>query len=727
MDRIIGLTLHSAALWFFLLSNVAAQSTIHTARQSAIGTAITVQGVVLNGEELGPIRYVQDSTGGIGVYPGNGSVPAFSGANPGDIIRVSGTLTSYRGLLEINPVTAYEAISEGNALPVPKSITLAELGPGNEGELIKISCVQWTSETTFAGGEILVSDEEGTTSTVYFRGGHPLIGQPVPAPAMDIIGISSRFDTPQILPRSQNDFTPAACINYIGGLISTDIGTHTLTFSFLTSNTGMGGVRYQLAGDTYREQMDTVEGEQHQVMIPGLEPATIYSCQPFLDREGHRSFGPASWWITESESSGMIEAYFNYPSDSTYSSGLYPNGNSGKQMESRLKNLIDNATSSIDFCAYNINQDWIVTALNDAVYRGVRVRYIGNDGTSNTSLGQSLEFPVLLVNPYELMHNKFIVVDAGETDKALVWTGSVNFTIDQMEVDPNDCLIVQDQSLARVYQEEFEEMWGGSGSQPTASNSKSSRSKSDNTPHLISIRGMPVESYFSPSDQTNKAIIKALKTSDKSLAFGVLSFTRDDIADVVIAKYQEGKTVRGIIENIDDQGGEFERIRQAGVPVISFPAQPIFHHKMGIVDYDQPDSDPLVLTGSHNWTTAAENDNDENLLILHSAGLANIYRQAFEAIYSPSVSFREDLPLSIALGAIFPNPVGQILHVQTQPGFTGHWLQIFNSQGQLITAFQQPGGFVELDLPVGDWLPGWYVLRLEVDGQMYSQRLIKSP
>ena len=210
MDRIIGLTLHSAALWFFLLSNVAAQSTIHTARQSAIGTAITVQGVVLNGEELGPIRYVQDSTGGIGVYPGNGSVPAFSGANPGDIIRVSGTLTSYRGLLEINPVTAYEAISEGNALPVPKSITLAELGPGNEGELIKISCVQWTSETTFAGGEILVSDEEGTTSTVYFRGGHPLIGQPVPAPAMDIIGISSRFDTPQILPRSQNDFTPAA-------------------------------------------------------------------------------------------------------------------------------------------------------------------------------------------------------------------------------------------------------------------------------------------------------------------------------------------------------------------------------------------------------------------------------------------------------------------------------------------------------------------------------------
>ena len=50
---------------------------------------------------------------------------------------------------------------------------------------------------------------------------------------------------------------------------------------------------------------------------------------------------------------------------------------------------------------------------------------------------------------------------------------------------------------------------------------------------------------------------------------------------------------------------------------------------MLIVDPSAPNSDPLVLTGSHNWSASADTKNDENTLIIHDATLANIYYQSF--------------------------------------------------------------------------------------------------
>jgi phosphatidylserine/phosphatidylglycerophosphate/cardiolipin synthase-like enzyme len=48
-----------------------------------------------------------------------------------------------------------------------------------------------------------------------------------------------------------------------------------------------------------------------------------------------------------------------------------------------------------------------------------------------------------------------------------------------------------------------------------------------------------------------------------------------------------------------------------------------------IADPSDPCSDPLVLTGSHNWSNAANTINDENTLIIHDDTVANLYYQAF--------------------------------------------------------------------------------------------------
>ncbi len=41
-----------------------------------------------------------------------------------------------------------------------------------------------------------------------------------------------------------------------------------------------------------------------------------------------------------------------------------------------------------------------------------------------------------------------------------------------------------------------------------------------------------------------------------------------------------------------------------------------------------------VLTGSHNWSNAAEQDNDENTLIINDVYIANKYMQEFKKRYN---------------------------------------------------------------------------------------------
>jgi len=57
----------------------------------------------------------------------------------------------------------------------------------------------------------------------------------------------------------------------------------------------------------------------------------------------------------------------------------------------------------------------------------------------------------------------------------------------------------------------------------------------------------------------------------------------------------------------------------------------ILHHKYMLIDADSVESNPIVITGSQNWTSSAEEVNDENTLIIHDAGIAQQHLQEFIA------------------------------------------------------------------------------------------------
>ena len=62
----------------------------------------------------------------------------------------------------------------------------------------------------------------------------------------------------------------------------------------------------------------------------------------------------------------------------------------------------------------------------------------------------------------------------------------------------------------------------------------------------------------------------------------------------------------------------------------------IMHHKFFVVDAGS-DNDPIVWTGSHNWSTNANTRNDENTLVVHDAEVADWYYRAYYRLTHPVI------------------------------------------------------------------------------------------
>ena len=102
----------SVFILMIITLNGFSQANIAAARAMPVGSTVTIRGVVTNGAELGVIRYIQDATAGIAAYSFSMSdVARF------DSVVVTGVIKNYNQLLELDPVTSFEVISQ-KPLPV---------------------------------------------------------------------------------------------------------------------------------------------------------------------------------------------------------------------------------------------------------------------------------------------------------------------------------------------------------------------------------------------------------------------------------------------------------------------------------------------------------------------------------------------------------------------------------------------------------------------------------
>ncbi|MFH1320030.1 MAG: phospholipase D-like domain-containing protein [Bacteroidota bacterium] len=654
-----------------------AQTDIADARTFSLGSPVTVTGIVTNGSELGVIRYMEDGTAGIACYPGTGSV-SFNPSR-GDSITVTGTLVDYNNLLEMNPITAVTVLSSGNTLPTPQLVTPNQIGEPDEAELVQVnSAVFDNGGSYFVGNTNYSFTSNSQSGEVRISSSSNLVGELIPVSTVNIIAITSQYlSTYQLLLRDNNDIITTSTIFFTSPLTVSNITTGSLDLSWTTNISASSNVKYGLTSSF--ELVDINQGgstTSHTLSLPGLSPATIYYVMAYSVTGTDTAFSQTKVVATASNSSGEIIVYFNKSVDNTASPVAdaisVPN-----YFADTIIAYIDKAQNTLDICMYNNSNSSIVYAINNAYNRGVSIRYVTDLTTMNSALSSmDANIQVLKGNSVGIMHNKFVVIDVNSQDSSWVITGSTNWTSNNLESDYNNMVIIQDQALARAFTLEFEEFWGSTTTVPNPVNAKFGPDKTDNTPHEFNIAGRWVELYFSPSDNTTTYILNSILSSESDLEFAVLSFTKNELGTGVLDVHNSGSNVKGIIENTNDTGCEYDFLDTNGVDVQSHLTAPfILHHKYCVVDATNAASDPQLVTGAHNWSNAAETSNDENTLIIHDEIVANMYLEEFMARYCELTS--------CAISSI----IGNFADVSCN-GFCDGWAEVSVSNGATPYTFQ---------------------------------------
>jgi phosphatidylserine/phosphatidylglycerophosphate/cardiolipin synthase-like enzyme len=87
--------------------------------------------------------------------------------------------------------------------------------------------------------------------------------------------------------------------------------------------------------------------------------------------------------------------------------------------------------------------------------------------------------------------------------------------------------------------------------------------------------------------------------------------------------------VAGVFEKVgsETEFAELRTLHCAGVPVRQDGNPSFLHHKLIVVD------ERIVITGSLNFSTNAEESNDENVLIIDNPEIAALYIQEFERVW----------------------------------------------------------------------------------------------
>ena len=215
---------------FALMASFAfGQTNIQAARNGAIGQTVTIKGVVTNGSELGPIRYIQDATGALPAYGTN-----LNGVQRGDSISATGVLFDFNGLLELSPTTSF--ISHGvGTLPTPQILPLTAIDESKEAQLVRIENVTFVQTGSFAAGNSTVQVTDGVnTLDVRINGSTNIDGTAIPTGPVTIIALVGQFNANyQLVPRDLNDIivyvAPAQEINIkIAGMNVVDGGSYVI-------------------------------------------------------------------------------------------------------------------------------------------------------------------------------------------------------------------------------------------------------------------------------------------------------------------------------------------------------------------------------------------------------------------------------------------------------------------------------------------------------------------
>ena len=287
--------------------------------------------------------------------------------------------------------------------------------------------------------------------------------------------------------------------------------------------------------------------------------------------------------------------------------------------------------------------------------------------------GVGVEVHNRFVAPKPLAHNKFAVATTATGKPVTVWTGSTNWTTTGLCTQLNNGLLVKDAEIARLYLEQWQALRDAGSAHPKE------LVTANDTPGSVGVdgaRNVRASVHFTRAH--DRVDLTALSDIVMSAKEGVLFLmfipgASGALKNVLELADQKPKLlVRGVVSQLpegraDEKTGKSTTLRVslmgAPVPAMSRPrtvdvVQPegmahpaagwavettrkqflgdighaIIHSKVLVVD---PFSDdPTVVTGSHNFSISASQDNDENFIVVRGdRALAEAYAVNIESAW----------------------------------------------------------------------------------------------
>lgn len=127
---------------------------------------------------------------------------------------------------------------------------------------------------------------------------------------------------------------------------------------------------------------------------------------------------------------------------------------------------------------------------------------------------------------------------------------------------------------------------------------------------------------FSPRGEGQSLIVDRIGLAKKEILVQAYGFTNQRITEALIKAKQRGVDVQVLVDK-SNETAKFSKVKdllKAGITVLVDSKPAIAHNKVMIFD------ESAVITGSFNFTSAAQNKNAENVLLLENQELAKVYK-----------------------------------------------------------------------------------------------------
>jgi phosphatidylserine/phosphatidylglycerophosphate/cardiolipin synthase-like enzyme len=145
------------------------------------------------------------------------------------------------------------------------------------------------------------------------------------------------------------------------------------------------------------------------------------------------------------------------------------------------------------------------------------------------------------------------------------------------------------------------------------------------------------QACFTPDEDCTGLVIRTVQAAEKTILVQAYAFTSRPIARALADAKRRGVDVRVILDasNRSDRRSVADFLARAGIPVLIDAEHRVAHNAVMIIDGE------TVITGSFNFTEAAQLDNAENVLVIHNSELARRYEENWQRHAAHSQTYRE--------------------------------------------------------------------------------------